>query len=173
MLRARSEAWNKTSGLHAWKMSIHRLQLSKSLHSSPTDSCKIWLFSAAHQLIGWALLGPNLSTLRARPRGSVQGVRMDVRGQSRWPFFHPCKAVNQTIYWRAAPIVWCHRKTLSHVVHHKTRMVAPTKLYQWQSREEQRFTLQRPLASLPNVLYSGDILSVWWDKHSIHHHRCS
>lgn len=97
MLRARAEAWNKTSGLHAWKMSIHRLQLSKSLRSSPIDSCKIWLFSAAHQLIGWALLGPNLSTLRARPRGSVQGVSMDVRGQSRWPFFHPCILVNLSI----------------------------------------------------------------------------
>lgn len=51
------------------------LQLSKSLRSSPIDSWKIWLFSAAHQLIGWALLGPKLSTLWARPRGSVQGVR--------------------------------------------------------------------------------------------------
>lgn len=159
VLRAWSEAGNEASGLHAWKMSIYRLQLSKSLCSSTTGSWKSCLFSAAHQSMGWALLGPDLLSSGLGPRGSVQGVRTDVRGQSRWPFFHPWKSVKQTTYCRAAPFVWCHRKTLSHVVRHETSLVAQTKLYQWQPWEEQRFVLHRPLASLPKTLYSGDILS--------------
>lgn len=53
-------------------MSIHRLQLNQSLRSSPIDSWKIWLFSAAHQSMGWALLGPNLLTSGLGPVGQYK-----------------------------------------------------------------------------------------------------
>lgn len=170
VLRAWSEAGNEASGLHAWKMSIYRLQLSKSLCSSTTGSWKSCLFSAAHQSMGWALLGPDLLSSGLGPRGSVQGVRTDVRGQSRWPFFHPWKSVKQTTYCRAAPFVWCHCHMLSVMKQawwHKQSFISD-------SHERNKGSCCTDLWLHCQRLYiQVTFWAVQWYKHSIHHHRCS
>lgn len=154
-------------------MSIHRLQLSKSLRSSPISSWKSCLFSAAHQSMGWALLGPDLLSSGPGPMGQykVSGRTLEV------------KAGDLSFILGNLSIKHFIRELhlLEDVTGIHFHMLSIMKQAWWRkqnfisdSRERNKGSRCTDLWLHCQTLYiQVTFWVVWWFRHSIHHHRCS